>query len=161
MKNRNVILFLLMINSFFISAQDSDIGTLIDKYIKLNLQSDIYYFLDFKKDEIPVPNLFYSNERITINRERSGIKKQRDEAKKIMFPSSTTKIDSNFIVFVTDLIDNQLSVEIFFNRDDYLNVPGKTEYDTWRRYNAGMTYLFSFDDKGYLNDIKKKPLSYD
>lgn len=159
-------LFLLILCSFIFScspAQDCNKSFLIDMQIKQSLESDVYYFLDFKKEEIPSPKFFYSEEKIAINLKRFGIEsleKVNDENIKLNH-IGVLKEESNYIVFNTGLVDNYIMLEIFFKREEYLNRPNKSEYETWRRYNAGVSYLFQFDSKGCLIELKKHPISYD
>lgn len=162
-------LLLTILSSFIVScssAQYCNKSSLIDMQVKQALESDIYYFLEFKKEEIPLPKLFYSTERIPLNLKRFSVKsvesQENKESKDLELNKiSTSKEESNYIVFNSGLVQNYIMVEIFFKREEYLNRPNKSEYETWRRYNAGVSYLFEFDDNGCLIKIRKHPISYD
>lgn len=160
MKSFLIILYSLIFSCS--SAQDCNKSSLIDRQIKQSLETDIYYFLHFKKEEIPLPKLFYSKEKIALNLKRFGVKSQEEVNNEniILNHIGTLKEESNYIVFNTGLIDNYIMLEIFFKREEYLNRPDKSEYETWRRYNAGISYLFQFDSKGCLIELKKHPISY-
>lgn len=160
---------LTILSSFIVSclsAQYCNLSSLIDMQVKLSLESDIYYYLDFKRDEIPLPKIYYSNEPIPLNLKRFSIKliesQREDESKDLeLIKIGASKEESNYIVFNSGLIQNYIMLEIFFTREEYLNRPDRSEYETWRRFNSGISYLFEFDDMGCLIKIEKSPISYD
>ena len=134
---------------------------LIDLYLRQNLESDVYYYLDFDKEDVPKAEFFYFKKEIPFNLKIL----ERDSKSTIKTANfselSNKKSISNYVVFNTGFIDNTIVMEIFFNREYFLNTPGNSEYETWRKQNGGINYLFEFDKEGRLINSKKKPILYE
>lgn len=140
-------------------------GGLFDSYIKKLIEQDLYYYLDFEKDEIPKATIFYFEENIQIDLERFLLTRdtdiQFDTISKVDLTSfSFSKKKSNYVAFNSGIVDGYIMFEVFFNREEYLNVPGKNKYETWKSHNGGMSYLFSLNDQGFILGFEKKPINY-
>ena len=94
---------------------------LIDLYLRQNLESDVYYYLDFDKEDVPKAEFFYFKKEIPFNLKIL----ERDSKSTIKTANfselSNKKSISNYVVFNTGFIDNTIVMEIFFNREDFLN----------------------------------------
>ena len=166
MKKYLLILFITSFNSFAF-GQKCNIEKLTYLYIKESLVSDIYFFLDFDKEKIPEAKIYFFNEIIPINYKNFEIDKCNLSSKNFLQNNldflniGNSKDDCNYVLFHSVLENNTIMFEIFFNRADFFNIQGKTLYDTWRRNNSGISYLFIFNENSCWLDIKKKPISYD
>ena len=148
----------------FTFGQDCERISLIKKLVNESIESDVYYYLDFKKNEVPESKIFYFDERIKIDYSRFKLEDPINvhKSRKVNIPNrNLSQEESNYVAFYTDLEDNMIMVEVLFNRESYFNKPAQTKYETWRRRNAGMSYLFSFSDSGCLSWLEKKVSSYD
>ena len=133
---------------------------LILNIVKQSLKSDIHYYLDFSKNEIPEVKICYFNEKLIVN----GYDK-KEPSMKVTFPERSNEVfcslnHANYVLFHSDLVNGKMRVDILFNRAKYLNRPGKTQYETWSRNNGGMSYEFLYE-KGRIYDYKKKVISND
>ena len=67
------------------------------------------------------------------------------------------KEEANYLLFFSDLCDNQMLVTLVHNRHPELNIrEAGTTYETWSRMNGGMAYLFNFSDQGCIVGVEKK-----
>lgn len=163
---QNIIIFIIFFLPIMVNCQSRKYEALINNIIENSLIQDIYYYFDFNKnEEIPQPKFFYSNEKIPLNIKRFKVNGNINSQIIDDFDFknfSELKKNSGYIVFNSGLIDNSIvMVEIFFIRDEFFNIPNSSEYETWKRNNGGMSYLFEFNNEGCLMKLNKKAISYD
>lgn len=184
MKFKKCLILFILIPFFSLSQDLSGYNTAFD-YIESNLKKDVFYYMDFEKDSIPPPIIYSSRESMNFNLKpfvhnndlisivnRDGLcddiscledrlNKNAECNKNAIIPRlGKNKNVSNYIVFFTTIEEDVLMAEVLFLRDEYFNVPGKTEYETWMRFNSGVTYLFLFSDGGCMNKVASKGISY-
>lgn len=136
----------------------------IEKYfsviIEQLIESDIYYLLDFKKEEVPKGSIFYFNEIISID--SNSI--EDDSLMKIDMEKLNTGTNSNqynYVCFNTGLSGNKISFLVMFYREDYLtNQNTKSKFLKYKRSNIGVLYSFELDESGCLKGYTKKVVNF-
>ncbi len=158
--NKILAIGLLVFTAGRVDGQCSTIQVAIN-YIESSLISDLFYTEEFSKEEIRAPLIWYMNEKIPFDLNPFGnkvAKGGKTEAKKVINPRQVVSMsDANYLLFASNMYNNQLLIKLLHNRNTSFNVQGgKTDYEKWSRMNGGMSYLFTFDDLGCLLQVRKK-----
>jgi hypothetical protein len=170
----------------FLLNRDFSEKDLAINYIKSNLDFHIYYFLDFKKDEILKPSIYLSNEEIPImlysfrdkineieqfsdsSKNKSNDKWLLDYEKKLNYnfiqnsENEIVKIEkieaANYIIFFSRLHNGVLTAEILFKKER-LFTKGYN-YNQLKHFNSGIRYLFYFENN-CIKNVLLEGFSYD
>lgn len=150
---------LILIISLSTYAQEGIAFNIVEQFLK----SDIYYTSGAEKDEIRDIRIYCFDEKISVNYDRFSISKTSGKKISNMDFSKfgVKKEESNYVLFHSDLVDNQLMVEILGNKPEYLIPKKETEYRSYKSFNTGIIYLFLFSDEGCLVSVQKRMVVYD
>lgn len=128
----------------------------IISYIHKNLKSDLNSFLEIKLCDLKNPVLFCFDEKL-----KSKVSEVEETTPFYLSCDVDSLVNSHYVLFYSDIIREKVLVEVFFYRESYFNIPGKTKHETWKRQNGGIFYLFAFNKKGCIENVEKRGLSYD
>ena len=147
-------------------SQDCSIEDHIHLILKSSVESDIYYYLDFEKDNVPSGELKYFNDRMDISED--GINDLDLSKTALIERVELNMLSKNhiskkpkFVVFNSGIIGDKVLFEVLFYREDYLLDQSATEnYKKYRRFNAGIRYLFELNEEGCVVSVNKSAVNY-
>jgi hypothetical protein len=129
-------------------------------YIKIQIEVDLLYVGNFEKSEIPSANFWLMSEKIPSDLlfKKSEINTLNPNFVElnILNPNNNNKSNANYLIFISDIYNNQLMVETVFNRQDGLNCKNrKSEYETWTCQNGGMSYIFTLKPDHTITKVER------